>query len=110
MSQGNGVRVPVLVGGRSDEPPISCATAAGVLTAIDRDRYDVLPIGITRSGEWVGAADEPDRWRITDGQVPEVTGSDTPRLMLPMGEAGQDLVAYQPGTVPAQLEIGRAHV
>ena len=104
MSQENRVRVAVLFGGRSDEHPISCATAAGVLTAIDRDRYDVLPIGITRSGEWVGAADEPDRWRITDGQVPEVTGSDTPRLMLPMGDAGEDLVAYQPGTVPAQLE------
>ena len=103
MSHENRVRVAVLFGGRSDEHPISCATAAGVLAAIDRDRYEVLPIGITRSGEWVGAADEPDRWRITDGQVPEVTGSDTPRLMLPMGEAGQDLVAYQPGAVPAQL-------
>lgn len=103
MSQENRVRVAVLFGGRSDEHSISCATAAGVLAAIDRDRYEVVPVGITRTGEWVGVADEPERWQITDGQVPEVTGSDTPRLMLPMGEAGQDLVAYQPGAVPAQL-------
>ena len=85
MSQENRVRVAVLFGGRSDEHSISCATAAGVLAAIDRDRYEVVPVGITRTGEWVGVADEPERWQITDGQVPEVTGSDTPRLMLPMG-------------------------
>lgn len=103
MSQENRVRVAVLFGGRSDEHPISCATAAGVLAAIDRDRYDVVPIGITRTGEWVTAADDPERWRITGRHVPEVTGSDATRLMLPMGDAGQDLVAYRPGTVPAEL-------
>ena len=103
MTSENRTRVAVLFGGRSSEHAISCATAAGVLAAIDRDRYEVVPIGITRSGEWVTAADDPDRWRITDGRVPEVTGSDSARLMLPMGEAGQDLICYQPGSVPAEL-------
>ena len=41
------VRVAVVFGGRSGEHTISCATAAGVLSAIDRDRYEVLPVGIT---------------------------------------------------------------
>src|SRR5690625_1998362 len=103
MSHENRVRVAVLFGGRSDEHPISCATAAGVLAAIDRDRYEVVPIGITRSGEWVAASDDPDQWRISAGRVPEVTGSDSARVMLPMGEPGQDLVAYRPGSVPAEL-------
>lgn len=103
MNTENRTRVAVLFGGRSSEHAISCATAAGVLAAIDRDRYDVLPIGITRSGEWVAVSDDADQWRITDGHVPEVIGSGSARLMLPMGEAGQDLVAYRPGSVPAEL-------
>ncbi|HEU0128021.1 MAG TPA: D-alanine--D-alanine ligase A, partial [Pseudonocardiaceae bacterium] len=40
-------RVAVIFGGRSSEHAVSCSTAASVLTAIDRDRYDVVPIGIT---------------------------------------------------------------
>lgn len=103
MNQENRTRVAVLFGGRSSEHAISCATAAGVLAAIDRDRYEVVPIGITRTGEWVAATDDPDQWQITAEQLPEVTGSDSARLMLPMGAAGQDLVAYRPGSVPAEL-------
>jgi D-alanine-D-alanine ligase len=66
----------VLFGGRSGEHAISCATAAGVLRAIDRDRYDVVPVGITRDGRWVVAADEPERWEISAGRLPEVVASD----------------------------------
>ena len=69
-------RVMVLFGGRSGEHAISCATAAGVLRAIDRDRYEVVPVGITRAGQWVVAADEPERWEITAGRLPEVVASD----------------------------------
>ena len=42
--------VALLFGGRSSEHSISCATAGGVLSAIDRGRYRVIPIGITRDG------------------------------------------------------------
>ena len=47
------VRVAVVFGGRSEEHAVSCASAGLVLSAIDRDRYDVLPIGITADGRWV---------------------------------------------------------
>lgn len=46
------IRVALLFGGRSSEHSISCATAGGVLGAIDRTRYEVIPIGITRDGAW----------------------------------------------------------
>ena len=46
-------RVALVFGGRSGEHAISAATAAGVMRAIDSDKYDVLPIGITRDGDWV---------------------------------------------------------
>ena len=42
--------VAVLFGGRSSEHSVSCVTAAGVLGALDEQRYRVLPIGMTREG------------------------------------------------------------
>lgn len=65
-------RVAVLFGGRSSEHAISCVSAASVLRAIDRDRYDVVAIGISPQGRWVLARDDPDRLEIVDGILPGV--------------------------------------
>ena len=46
-------RVAVVFGGRSGEHAISCISAASVLRALDRDRYDVIPVGILPDGRWV---------------------------------------------------------
>jgi D-alanine-D-alanine ligase len=51
------VRLVVLFGGRSAEHEISCISAFNLLRAVDPDRYDVIPIGITRAGQWVDARD-----------------------------------------------------
>ena len=56
--------VVVLFGGRSSEHSISSATAGGVLQAIDRDRYDVIPVGITREGAFVLEADDPAKFAL----------------------------------------------
>lgn len=61
-------RVALLFGGRSGEHQISCATAASVLSAIDRDRYDVVPIGITETGQWVRVPDDPQLYRMREGE------------------------------------------
>ena len=98
-------RVAVVFGGRSSEHAISCVTAAGVLAAIDRDRYDVVPVGITTDGRWVLAADDPDRWRITDGRLPSVdadAGSST-AVTLSQGLQERDLVTLAPNEVPQVL-------
>jgi D-alanine-D-alanine ligase len=50
------LRVGVLFGGRSGEHEVSLLSAASVLNAIDKDKYDVVPIGITKEGRWVTAA------------------------------------------------------
>jgi D-alanine-D-alanine ligase len=47
------VRLVVLFGGRSAEHEVSCTSAASVLGAVDPDRYDVVPVGITAEGTWV---------------------------------------------------------
>ncbi len=43
----------VLFGGRSAEHDVSCVSARHVLQAVDLDRYDVVPVGITREGRWM---------------------------------------------------------
>jgi D-alanine-D-alanine ligase len=75
-------RVAVVFGGRSSEHAISCVTAAGVLAALDRDVYDVVPIGITTSGRWV-LVEDPSQFELTDGRLPEVPASGTPVGLSP---------------------------
>src|SRR5579862_6053075 len=50
------LRVGVLFGGRSGEHEISLLSAASVLKAINPDKYEVVPIGITKEGQWLSAA------------------------------------------------------
>jgi len=69
--------VAILFGGRSSEHGISCVTASGVLRAIDRSRWDVVAVGIARDGEWTLANDDPDDWRMHDGELPSVVGGGT---------------------------------
>jgi D-alanine-D-alanine ligase len=49
------LRVGVLFGGRSGEHEVSLLSAASVLNAIDKNKYDIVPIGITKEGRWVTA-------------------------------------------------------
>jgi len=51
------LRVGVLFGGRSGEHEVSLLSAASILKAIDRKKFDVVPIGITKEGRWLAAAD-----------------------------------------------------
>lgn len=66
------LRVGVLFGGRSGEHEISLLSAASVLQAIDQDKYEVVPIGITKSGQWVSPAQAE---KLLRGEsLPEETG------------------------------------
>jgi D-alanine-D-alanine ligase len=51
----NRLRVGILFGGRSGEHDVSLLSAASVLKAIDKDKYEVVPIGITKDGRWLTA-------------------------------------------------------
>src|ERR1035438_4907881 len=50
------LRVGILFGGRSGEHEVSLLSAASVFDAIDKSKYEVVPIGITKEGRWVTAA------------------------------------------------------
>jgi D-alanine--D-alanine ligase len=94
------IRVAVVFGGRSSEHAISCLTAGSVMAAIDKERYEIVPVGIARDGRWVLASEQ--RLVIEDGRLPEVTG-DGQTLALPFDPAGNGLVVIEPGQVPRAL-------
>jgi D-alanine-D-alanine ligase len=95
-------RVAVVFGGRSSEHAISCVSAGSVLRAIDRDRYDVLPIGIGVDGRWVLAADRPDQMVIIGGVLPSVDPAGS-AIVLAGDPTAPGLVLCEPGQVPEQL-------
>ena len=95
-------RVAVVFGGRSTEHGVSCVSAGSVLAAIDRDRYDVVPVGISRAGRWVLAADEPEKLAITGGELPGVEESGA-AVVLAGDPTHRGLVVQEPGSVPQEL-------
>jgi D-alanine-D-alanine ligase len=84
------ITVVVLFGGRSSEHSISCATAGGVLEAIDRSRYDVIPVGITRSGAFVLEEDSPAKFRLDPASLPEVVDNGS-RILWPSSATSRAL-------------------
>ena len=72
MNERQKIRVAVVFGGRGPEHSVSCLGGGAILAAIDRDRYEVVPVGITRDGSWVLAADDPARLALTGGELPSV--------------------------------------
>lgn len=97
-------RVAVVFGGRSSEHAISCATAAGVLAALDRSQWDVVPIGVTPSGHWVLVDDDPARWSIREGApLPEVGAADGPAVLVPLATDERALRVSEPGAPPREL-------
>jgi D-alanine-D-alanine ligase len=95
-------RVAVLFGGRSSEHAVSCVTAAGVLGAIDYDKYDVIPIGIARTGQWVLVSGDIRQWSLSASSLPEVAPSARTVTLAEIGGEHQLIVA-SPNEVPQEL-------
>src|ERR1700733_7125416 len=99
------IRVAVVFGGRSAEHAVSCASAGLFLGAIDRDKYEVVPIGIARDGRWVLTSGDVSRLALTTGQLPSVEAIATPGVSVTpqAGPGGGALVFNPPAAVPADL-------
>jgi D-alanine-D-alanine ligase len=96
MSEGaRKIRVAVVFGGRSPEHPISCVSGGSVLAGLDRDQFEVLPVGITREGRWVLTPDDPAALRITDRALPEI--KEGRAVLLPADPSSHELVVVEPG-------------
>ena len=51
------IRIGVIFGGRSAEHEVSLVSAASIISALDKEKYDIVPIGITPQGKWISSAD-----------------------------------------------------
>ena len=97
-------RVALFFGGRSSEHGISCATAGGVLGAIDRDRYEVIPVGITPEGAFTLQPDDPAGLTLGD-VLPRVPDNGT-RVLLPESAATREFrVVDADGTIRSLGEV-----
>lgn len=76
-------RVLVLFGGESGEHGISCATAAGVVEAIDHDRFEVVTVGITPQGQWVPVDFSSDQFQISEEGVAQVPAANRQLFLSP---------------------------
>jgi len=102
VNGGRKIRVAVVFGGKGPEHAISCLGGGNVLRVIDRDRYEVFPVGITREGAWLQVDDEPERLAITGGELPTVEAVAKPDAhVVPWARQGDAaVVASAPGHVP----------
>ena len=79
--------VAVVFGGASTEHGVSCLTAAGVVAALDAERYDVVGIGIGADGVWSRvAAEDVVALATVDGELPTVPTGRPQAVLLPAGE------------------------
>jgi D-alanine-D-alanine ligase len=95
------IRVAVIFGGQGPEHSVSCLGAGNTLGAIDRDRYEVIPIGITTDGTWVPVPDRPERLALTGGELPSVESAAAG--LATREPAGAELEPTRPGQIPMVL-------
>jgi len=88
-------RLAVVFGGRSTEHAISCISAGSILAAVDRDRYDVIAVGITPEGRWVLAPDDPALLALSGRELPAV--KDGQAVALPGDPTAGGLVPLEDG-------------
>jgi D-alanine-D-alanine ligase len=84
------LRVGILFGGRSGEHEVSLLSAASVLKAIDKDKYEVVPIGITKEGRW-----------LTDSHAEQLLRGENPQ------EGARNLRAGDPEATPGAAVLAR---
>lgn len=95
---GRRVALTVVFGGISGEHPISCATAAGVLHALDQERYDITTIAVTTDGQWVEGPSDPAE---LEGGTVRIT-SGRPVVLARRADGGVEVRSSEPGE-PARV-------
>ena len=91
------IRLAVLYGGRSAEHQVSVVSARSVMEALDPDRFEVVPIAITRDGAWLLPARSPLELTASDGGLPEVEAAGTELAVRPERGSGGLLVSPPEG-------------
>lgn len=83
-------RIVVMYGGKADEHSISCISAASALRALDTDRFEAIPVGITKDGKWIVNGENPLGWSLDEGlpTVEKTPGAKDVVLEVALGQDG----------------------
>jgi D-alanine-D-alanine ligase len=101
-------RVAVLFGGRSAEHEVSCLSARSVIDALDPERTEVIPIGITREGRWHRLAGPPALPSET-GRMPEITVGTGTAVELSAEGTSTEIVAVDGSREPIDIVFPVLH-
>lgn len=86
----NKLRVGVIFGGRSGEHEVSLRSAESIINALDRDKYEVVPIAITKAGKWLTSSEAtnllPSAVMASADQHVAIFGDPTERGLARLGE------------------------
>lgn len=83
-------RIVVMYGGKADEHSISCISAASALRALDTDKFEAIPVGITKDGKWIVNGENPFGWSLDEGlpTVEKTPGAKDVVLEVALGQDG----------------------
>lgn len=83
-------RIVVMYGGKADEHSISCISAASALRALDTDKFEAIPVGITKDGKWIVNGENPLGWSLDEGlpAVEKTPGAKDVVLEVALGQDG----------------------
>lgn len=83
-------RIVVMYGGKADEHSISCISAASALRALDTDKFEAIPMGITKDGKWIVNGENPLGWSLDEGlpTVEKTPGAKEVVLEVALGQDG----------------------
>ncbi|HEX6677673.1 MAG TPA: D-alanine--D-alanine ligase family protein [Actinomycetes bacterium] len=101
------IRLALLYGGRSAEHAVSVVSARSVIEALDPERFEVVPIGITRGGSWVLPDTPPGELVAPEGGLPEVDAAGTAIALRPeqRSAALTELTVPTAGTSVGQVDV-----
>src|SRR5215813_6748962 len=98
------MRVGVVYGGRSGEHEVSLRSAASIIRALDRERYEVVPIAITKDGRWLTGPDSLRLLEEAQRTLAPVTEHGV-EVMLPPVPSGGALVPAAGGVAASSLDV-----
>ena len=102
MSQAKKIRVAVLYGGRSGEHEVSLSSALNVIQNLDRERFEVVPIGIDKQGAWF-LGDDNLKKELTDSAKLHLS-RDAEKMLFNPELLGQQMQAVQPAQMLTQAK------
>ncbi|MCQ9352917.1 D-alanine--D-alanine ligase [Corynebacterium sp. 153RC1] len=97
------IKVAIVYGGRSSEHEVSCVSAGAILSHLDPERFECVPVGITKDGVWTVGEFDPEKLRTVDRVMPQVELVREVTLSLNPNRAGE--FRFTDGELYAKVDV-----